>query len=119
MSFKATFWSFDPIGSFLFITSATLMLLALDWAGGTYGWSDAHVAAPLTIGLVLLVAFVLYGKKRYACHDQAIETLTGDGEQSGRAETMDWLPMYSSTRISTLRCRSLHSPLKDGSFTAR
>ena len=67
MSFKATFWSFDPIGSVLFITSATLMLLALDWAGGTYAWSDAHVAAPLTIGMVLLVAFVLYGKKGHVC----------------------------------------------------
>ncbi len=61
MSLSETFWSLDPIGSFFFITSATLMLLALDWAGGSYAWSDPHVAAPLSIGLVLLVAFVLYG----------------------------------------------------------
>ncbi len=54
-------WSIDPVGSFLFVTSATLMLLALDWASGAYSWSDAHVAAPLGVGLALLVLFGLYG----------------------------------------------------------
>lgn len=38
------------------------MLLALDWAGGVYLWKDAHVVAPLTVGLVTLVAFAIYGK---------------------------------------------------------
>ncbi|OAA59098.1 Major facilitator superfamily domain, general substrate transporter [Niveomyces insectorum RCEF 264] len=53
-------WACDPVGSTLFVASATLMLLALDWAGGAYAWSDAHVAAPLSVGLVLLVLFALY-----------------------------------------------------------
>lgn len=60
MSIADYIWACDPIGSLLFISSATLMLLALDWAGGTYAWSDPHVVAPLTIGLVLLVAFGFY-----------------------------------------------------------
>ncbi|KXT16323.1 hypothetical protein AC579_3747 [Pseudocercospora musae] len=60
MSWKQYVWAIDPIGSGLFISSATLMLLALDWAGGTYSWSDPHVAAPLGIGLGLLVLFCLY-----------------------------------------------------------
>ncbi|KAK3991243.1 major facilitator superfamily domain-containing protein [Cladorrhinum sp. PSN332] len=60
ISLKEFIWSIDPIGSFLFITSSTLMLLALDWAAGSYGWSDAHVVAPLTVGLVLFVSFALY-----------------------------------------------------------
>lgn len=38
------------------------MLLALDWAGGDYAWPSATVLAPLTIGIVLLVLFSLYGK---------------------------------------------------------
>lgn len=38
------------------------MLLALDWAGGAYAWSDAHIVAPLTIGCVLLLIFCLYGE---------------------------------------------------------
>jgi MFS family permease len=50
-------WACDPVGSLLFVAGATLTLLALDWGGGTYAWSDAHVAAPLGIGLALLVAF--------------------------------------------------------------
>jgi len=61
MSLQAYIWACDPIGSFLFISSSTLLLLALDWAGGAYAWSDAHVAAPLGIGLGFLAVFSVYG----------------------------------------------------------
>lgn len=54
-------WSMDPIGSLLFISSTTLMLLALDWAAGTYPWHDVHVAVPLGTGCGLLLAFAIYG----------------------------------------------------------
>ena len=60
MSVKEYIWACDPIGSVLFVSSATLMLLALNWVGGTYAWSDAHVIAPLTLGLLLLVALGVY-----------------------------------------------------------
>ncbi|TKA34670.1 hypothetical protein B0A54_13814 [Friedmanniomyces endolithicus] len=60
MSLKQILWAIDPIGSLLFIGAATLLLLALDWAGGAYAWSDAQVAAPLGIGFGLLVLFCLY-----------------------------------------------------------
>ncbi|KAK4545476.1 hypothetical protein LTR36_002826 [Oleoguttula mirabilis] len=60
MTFKGVLWAIDPIGSLLFIASATLLLLALDWAGGAYAWGDPHVAAPLGIGLGMLVLFGLY-----------------------------------------------------------
>ncbi|KAI1855794.1 hypothetical protein JX265_012239 [Neoarthrinium moseri] len=60
MALKDYIWACDPIGSFLFISSTTLMLIALDYAGGEFAWSSAMVAAPLTIGLVLLVLFLLY-----------------------------------------------------------
>lgn len=36
MSLRQYVWAVDPIGSVLFVSSATLMLLALDWAGGAY-----------------------------------------------------------------------------------
>lgn len=62
MPWKDIIWACDPIGSCLFVGSATLILLGLDWAGGAYAWSDPHVAAPLTIGLVLLLAFSIYGE---------------------------------------------------------
>ncbi|KAI6800267.1 aldolase [Hortaea werneckii] len=60
LALQDLFWAIDPIGSFLFVTAATLMLLALDWGGGAYPWSDAHVAAPLGIGLGMLLLFSLY-----------------------------------------------------------
>lgn len=60
MSFADYVWACDPIGSGLFISAATLLLLALDWASGAYAWSNPHVAAPLSIGLVLLLVFCLY-----------------------------------------------------------
>ncbi|KAI0113934.1 major facilitator superfamily domain-containing protein [Nemania sp. FL0031] len=60
MSIKEYVWACDPIGSSLFISSATLLLLALNWAGGAYAWSNVHVAVPLSLGLALLVAFAGY-----------------------------------------------------------
>jgi Fungal trichothecene efflux pump (TRI12) len=62
LSLREVVWACDPIGSFFLISSATLLLLALDWTGGAYSWSDAHVAAPLAIGLVFLVVFCVYGE---------------------------------------------------------
>ncbi|KAJ4178109.1 hypothetical protein NW755_013448 [Fusarium falciforme] len=60
MSIKECLWACDPIGSVLYIASVSLMLLALNWAGGTYPWSDAHVIGPLVAGLALFVLFGLY-----------------------------------------------------------
>lgn len=61
MSLRECVWACDPIGSLLYVGSATLMLLGLDWAGGAYAWADPHVAVPLALGLALLVLFGLYG----------------------------------------------------------
>ena len=60
MSFKQLLWEIDPIGSFLLVSFATLLLLALDWGGAAYPWADPHVAAPLGVGFGLLVLFCLY-----------------------------------------------------------
>ncbi|KAI1647372.1 MFS general substrate transporter [Daldinia loculata] len=60
MSLRDYIWACDPIGSVLFVGSATLMLLGLDWAGGAYAWSNPHVAVPVGLGLMLLVSFALY-----------------------------------------------------------
>ncbi|KAF2103044.1 MFS general substrate transporter [Rhizodiscina lignyota] len=60
MKLSKLLWSLDPIGSALFIPGTTLVLLALDWTGGTYSWHDAHVDAPLAVGIVLLILFCLY-----------------------------------------------------------
>lgn len=44
------------------MVSVTLMLLALNWAGGAYPWSNPHVYATLVVGIVLFIAFGLYGE---------------------------------------------------------
>ncbi len=63
LSLKEIVWACDPIGSVLFMTSTTLLLVALDYAGGTYAWSDPHVAVPLSLGLAVLIGFIIYGMK--------------------------------------------------------
>lgn len=65
ITWKKIIWECDPIGSVLFIISCTLMLLALDWAGGSYPWHSVQVVAPLTTGLVSAVLFALYGRHLY------------------------------------------------------
>jgi hypothetical protein len=62
LKFKEMIWSLDPIGAVLFVGGATLIILSLDWTGGTYSWHNAHVIAPLVVGIVLLILFGLYGK---------------------------------------------------------
>jgi hypothetical protein len=62
MAFRQLAWACDPIGSFLFVMGTTLMLLALNWAGGAYPWRSPHVYATLTMGIVMFIAFCLYGE---------------------------------------------------------
>jgi MFS family permease len=50
----------DYGGQFLFLWGLGLMILAFTWAGGSYAWGSANVLAPLVIGAVLAVAWVLY-----------------------------------------------------------
>ena len=44
----------------MFLLGMGLLVLALTWAGSYYPWSDAKVIAPLVIGAVLLVIFLIY-----------------------------------------------------------
>lgn len=60
MTARQYIWAIDPVGALLFVCSATLMLLALNWSGGAYAWSDAHVAVPLGLGAGILVLFAIY-----------------------------------------------------------
>lgn len=109
MSLKQTLWAIDPIGSLLFVGAAALLLLALDWLGGTYPASNAHVAAPLAVGFGLLLLFCLYG----TCDKlviYAFETfnMLMKYAQNGRDEVMVSLPMSSSKDRLTLLCPCLH-----------
>ncbi len=115
-------WSIDPVGSFLFVTSATLMLLALDWASGAYSWSDAHVAAPLGVGLALLVLFGLYGAlppNIVVSGFRLSQLLTWPcAQQSGKVAPTDWSHMSSFSATTTLHFPSSPSRSRAGSSTA-
>ena len=78
-------WSLNPIGCFLFVTGGLLVILALDWTGGTYAWGDAHVGAPLGIGLALLVGFCVYGKDPLADFED-LHVTEFDAEWKGRTD---------------------------------
>lgn len=49
-------------GIVLFSGGLILFLLGLSWGGGLYPWNSAHVIATIVVGIVTLIAFVLYGE---------------------------------------------------------
>lgn len=69
--------------------------LALDWAAGSFPWSNLHVAVPLGLGCGLLVAFGLYGSPPTPCrpnHHNANFSVIQNGKV---ATTASW-PTFSS-----------------------
>ncbi|KAM0484974.1 hypothetical protein ACHAP7_002995 [Fusarium lateritium] len=50
----------DYIGNAILIGSSVSILLALTWAGPVHPWSDARILAPLIIGILGLVGFIIY-----------------------------------------------------------
>ncbi|CAK7199616.1 hypothetical protein SEUCBS139899_002299 [Sporothrix eucalyptigena] len=49
----------DGLGTFFFIPGCICLLLALEWGGATYAWSNGRIIALLTLAAVLLIGFVL------------------------------------------------------------
>lgn len=64
MSRSATFWkriaTVDFSGSLLFLAGMALVILSLTWAGAVYRWAAAQVLVSLILGLILMVAFVVW-----------------------------------------------------------
>ncbi|KAL1620662.1 hypothetical protein SLS54_006018 [Diplodia seriata] len=50
----------DYIGGVLATAGIVLFLMALIWGGYNHPWKSAHVIATLVIGLVLIIAFIVY-----------------------------------------------------------
>jgi hypothetical protein len=49
---------FDPVGTITFVASIICLLIALQWGGSQYQWSDGRMIALLTVFSVLLIAWV-------------------------------------------------------------
>ncbi|KAJ5081844.1 hypothetical protein NUU61_010108 [Penicillium alfredii] len=56
-TFKRQFIRLDPLGTILFLPGVVCFLLALQWGGATYSWSNKRIIALLVLAGVLLVAF--------------------------------------------------------------
>lgn len=66
MSRREVLGQIDYVGGLLSVSGMLLFMMGMQWGGYQYPWSSAHVLAPLILGVVLLVAFVLweaYGAK--------------------------------------------------------
>ncbi|KAL5324576.1 hypothetical protein ACEPPN_009122 [Leptodophora sp. 'Broadleaf-Isolate-01'] len=50
----------DYGGQILFLSGMSLLILALTWGGSTYPWADVHVLAPLIIGAVTFIGFLVW-----------------------------------------------------------
>lgn len=58
LSFGRQILRFDPIGTALFVPAVVCLLLALQWGGVQYPWSDGRVIALFVLFGLLTIAFV-------------------------------------------------------------
>ncbi|KAL9014533.1 MAG: hypothetical protein Q9173_000834 [Seirophora scorigena] len=57
IGFQARFRQFDPIGTTLFIPAIVCLLLALQWGGTEYAWSNGRVIALFVVFGLLTIVF--------------------------------------------------------------
>ncbi|KAG8158627.1 hypothetical protein KVR01_011749 [Diaporthe batatas] len=60
MPWQTSLRRIDYAGTLILVASTVLVLYALSYAGFIYQWSDPRIIALLAVGLVLLLAFVVY-----------------------------------------------------------
>ncbi|KAJ5725110.1 Major facilitator superfamily domain general substrate transporter [Penicillium malachiteum] len=58
--FIARVSTIDFGGQMLFLWGFGLLILGLTWAGGNYSWNSAAVIAPLVLGGIMAIAWVVY-----------------------------------------------------------
>lgn len=58
MNFKQRMQQFDPIGTMIIIPAVVALLLALQWGGSTYAWSNGRIIALFVVFGVLTLAFI-------------------------------------------------------------
>ncbi|KAL8731744.1 MAG: hypothetical protein Q9166_003191 [cf. Caloplaca sp. 2 TL-2023] len=57
IGFKARSKQFDPIGTTLFIPAIVCLLLALQWGGSLYAWSNGRIIALFVLFGILIIGF--------------------------------------------------------------
>lgn len=51
---------FDYVGTTLYTGGLLIFMMGLSWGGSVYPWASSHVIATLVVGIVALIAFILY-----------------------------------------------------------
>lgn len=51
-------WKLDPFGSLVFLPGIVCLLLALQWGGTTYAWSNARIIVLFILAAILLSLFI-------------------------------------------------------------
>ncbi|EOD43779.1 putative mfs multidrug protein [Neofusicoccum parvum UCRNP2] len=59
MSLKHKILQLDPLGNLCFVPGMICLLLALQWGGSTYAWGNARIIVLLTLGILLLIGFIV------------------------------------------------------------
>lgn len=66
-SLATSFRRIDWLGNIIFVAAVTSILIALSWAGTVHPWSAYQVIAPLVIGCIGLVLFLLFESTPNLC----------------------------------------------------
>lgn len=56
--FKKQIEQLDPLGTLCFLPSIICLLLALQWGGSTYAWSNARIIVLFVLSAVLIASFI-------------------------------------------------------------
>ncbi|KIM97996.1 hypothetical protein OIDMADRAFT_203364 [Oidiodendron maius Zn] len=59
LSWREKLLRLDPLGNLFFIPSIICLLLALEWGGTTYPWSEWRIILLLVLFVVLLIVFII------------------------------------------------------------
>ncbi|KAJ7641535.1 iron permease [Roridomyces roridus] len=94
----------DWIGNLIVVASTTSVVIALTWAGVQFSWSSAQVLAPLILGILGLVGFLVYEARFTEFPIVPISLLSSRTAFSGYAQNFlngivvsalaYWLPVY-------------------------
>ncbi|KAF8514423.1 iron permease [Hysterangium stoloniferum] len=115
--FSDKFRRIDWIGNFIVVGSSTAALLGLTWGGVRFPWSSVQVLTPFILGIVGLLAFILYEIKvpteptvplRIIANRTSISGYIGTGLQGlVISAALFYLPVYFQA------CKGV-SPLQSG-----
>lgn len=59
LGLKSKLIQLDPLGNLFFVPGIVCLLLALQWGGSTYAWSNARIIALLVLAIILVAAFIV------------------------------------------------------------